>query len=109
MCPIFMVTKEENHSTRDRARLLFEMTEGAPLEGGWKCEEVKESLDLCLVCKGCTSDCPVTVDIPTYKAEFLSHYYEGRPRPREQYAFGWIHRWTKLAALAPSIVNSLTQ
>ncbi len=107
MCPSFMVTKEEKHSTRGRARLLFEMMVGTPLEGGFRNEEVKESLDLCLACKGCTSECPVTVDMPTYKAEFLSHYYEGRLRPREQYAFGWIHRWVRLAALAPGLVNSL--
>ena len=77
MCPSYMVTREEKHSTRGRAHLLFEMLQGDPLKGGWKSEAVKEALDLCLACKGCKSDCPVNVDMATYKAEFLSHYYEG--------------------------------
>ncbi|HEY2806480.1 MAG TPA: FAD-linked oxidase C-terminal domain-containing protein [Gemmatimonadales bacterium] len=106
MCPSYMVLREEKHSTRGRAHLLFEMLNGSPLEDGWKNEEVKESLDLCLSCKGCKGDCPVNVDIATYKAEFLSHYYEGRMRPRHAYAFGLIDRWARLAALAPRLVNA---
>jgi FAD/FMN-containing dehydrogenase len=82
MCPSYRVTMEEKHSTRGRARLLFEMLRGDALTGGWRDENVKESLDLCLACKGCKGDCPVHVDMATYKAEFLSHYYEGRLRPR---------------------------
>jgi FAD/FMN-containing dehydrogenase/Fe-S oxidoreductase len=105
MCPSYRVTHEEMHSTRGRARLLFEMLEGNPLEGGWKNESVKEALDLCLACKGCKGDCPVHVDMATYKAEFLSHYYEGRVRPRSAYAFGLIPIWVKLAALAPGLLN----
>src|SRR5699024_6894948 len=79
MCPSYMVTREEKHSTRGRARLLFEMMSGLldpEAEGrGWRDENVKEALDLCLACKGCKGDCPVNVDMATYKAEFLSHYY----------------------------------
>ncbi len=71
MCPSYMVTREEKHSTRGRARLLFEMLQGNPLTKLWKSEPVKEALDLCLACKGCKSDCPVNVDMATYKAEFL--------------------------------------
>jgi ferredoxin len=82
MCPSYMVTREEKHSTRGRARLLYEMMRGETITDGWKSEEVKEALDLCLSCKGCKGDCPVDVDMATYKAEFLSHYYEGRLRPR---------------------------
>ena len=88
MCPSYMVTREEKHSTRGRARLLFEMIRGDVVNGGWRDEEVQEALDLCLSCKGCKRDCPVNVDMATYKAEFLSHYYEGRLRPRYAYAFG---------------------
>ena len=73
-----MVTQEEKHSTRGRARLLFEMLEGAPLAGRLEAEAVKDALDLCLACKGCKGDCPVNVDMATYKAEFLSHYYESQ-------------------------------
>jgi FAD/FMN-containing dehydrogenase/Fe-S oxidoreductase len=109
MCPSYRVTREEAHSTRGRARLLFEMLQGDPIRDGWKDEHVKEALDLCLACKGCKSDCPVNVDMATYKAEFLSHYYEGRLRPRSAYAMGLIHRWARLGSHVPRLVNALTQ
>jgi len=107
MCPSYRVTREEKHSTRGRARLLFEMLRGDAITGGWHDEAVKESLDLCLACKGCKGDCPVHVDMATYKAEFLAHYYERRLRPREAYAFGYIDRWARLATHAPRVVNAL--
>ncbi|MBI4320418.1 MAG: FAD-binding oxidoreductase [Chloroflexi bacterium] len=109
MCPSFMATREEKDSTRGRARMLFEMLRGETITGGWRDEHVKESLDLCLSCKGCKIDCPVTVDMATYKAEFFSHYYAGRPRPRSAYAFGLIFYWARLAALMPGVANFLTQ
>jgi FAD/FMN-containing dehydrogenase/Fe-S oxidoreductase len=109
MCPSYQVTHEEKHSTRGRARMLWEMLNGEVLTDGWRSEEVKDALDLCLSCKGCKSDCPVHVDMATYKAEFLSHYYEGRLRPRHAYAMGWIHRWSRLASLAPRLANFFTQ
>ena len=105
MCPSYMVTREEKHSTRGRARMLFEMMEGEEITDGWKSEEVKDALDLCLSCKGCKGDCPVNVDMATYKAEFLSHYYEGKLRPRHAYAFGLIHWWARLGGLIPGMVN----
>ncbi|HET7711419.1 MAG TPA: 4Fe-4S dicluster domain-containing protein, partial [Thermoanaerobaculia bacterium] len=105
MCPSFMVTREEEHSTRGRARLLFEMFQGEVIPDRWKNEPVKEALDLCLSCKGCKGDCPVGVDMATYKAEFLSHYYEGRLRPLAAYTMGWIHLWSRLAAFAPGLAN----
>ena len=109
MCPSFMATREEQHSTRGRARLLFEMLEGDPLTGGWQSEPVKEALDLCLACKGCKGDCPVSVDMATYKAEFLAHYYEQHRRPVTAYAFGLIHYWARVASLMPRVVNVVTQ
>ncbi|MDQ2992021.1 MAG: FAD-binding oxidoreductase [Candidatus Eremiobacteraeota bacterium] len=109
MCPSYMATREEMHSTRGRARLLFEMLEGNPLKNGWQDETVKEALDLCLACKGCKGECPVNVDMATYKAEFLSHYYEGRRRPVAAYAFGLMYWWAKAAAVAPGLVNFFTQ
>ena len=109
MCPSYMVTHEEKHATRGRAHLLFEMLQGEVITDGWKSEEVKEALDLCLACKGCLGDCPVNVDMASYKAEFLSHYYEGRLRPRSAYAFGLIQYWSRLAELAPDLANLLTQ
>ena len=107
MCPSYMATREEKHSTRGRARLLFEMLRGDPLEGGWKNEYVKEALDLCLACKACKSECPIQVDMATHKAEFLAHYYEGRARPRAAYAMGLIYRWATLVRVAPWLVNIL--
>jgi Fe-S oxidoreductase len=109
MCPSFMVTREEKHTTRGRAHLLFEMLEGAPVEGMWQNDEVFEALDLCLSCKGCTNDCPVHVDMPTLKSEFLAHRYKGRLRPRHAYAFGLIDQAARLASRAPGLVNAVTQ
>src|SRR5437867_6367741 len=108
MCPSFRVTREEEHSTRGRAHLLWEMTNGEVIPDQWHDTRVKSALDLCLSCKGCKSDCPVNVDIATYKAEFLSHYYERRHRPAAAYAMGFIHTWSKLAAKTPKFANVLT-
>jgi FAD/FMN-containing dehydrogenase/Fe-S oxidoreductase len=108
MCPSYMVTHEEKHSTRGRAHLLFEMMEGRTLEDGWRSEAVRDALDLCLSCKGCKSDCPVHVDMATYKAEFLSHYYARRIRPRSAYAIGQIMYTARLAAKVPKLANALT-
>src|ERR687883_492815 len=107
MCPSYQVTLEEKHSTRGRARLLFEMMRSDSLGGGWRNEEVKEALDLCLACKGCKHECPVRVDMATYKAEFLSHYWKGRLRPAHAYALGLIHWEARLAARAPRLANLL--
>ncbi|MGB8115435.1 MAG: FAD-linked oxidase C-terminal domain-containing protein, partial [Candidatus Sulfotelmatobacter sp.] len=114
MCPSYRATREEEHSTRGRAHLLWEMTQGRSREDGiirdgWRSQEVKDSLDLCLACKGCKSDCPVGVDLATYKAEFLSHYYEGRVRPRSAYAFGNIDLWARAASHMPGLANLATQ
>ncbi|MCF0087093.1 MULTISPECIES: FAD-binding and (Fe-S)-binding domain-containing protein [unclassified Streptomyces] len=98
MCPSFRVTGEEEHSTRGRARLLHEMLAGEVVTEGWRSPEVREALDLCLSCKGCRSDCPVGVDMATYKAEFLHHHYEGRRRPAAHYAMGWLPVWLRWVA-----------
>jgi len=109
MCPSFRVTHDEEHSTRGRAHLLWEMVQGDVIKDGWRDEVVKESLDLCLSCKGCKSDCPVGVDLATYKAEFLSHYHEGRTRPRSHYAFANIDIWARMASRVPGLINLTTQ
>ncbi|MGV9815166.1 FAD-binding and (Fe-S)-binding domain-containing protein [Streptomyces cellulosae] len=98
MCPSFRATGEEEHSTRGRARLLHEMLAGEVVTDGWRSTEVRDALDLCLSCKGCRSDCPVGVDMATYKAEFLHHHYEGRRRPAAHYAMGWLPVWLSWAA-----------
>ncbi|HEX7384551.1 MAG TPA: FAD-binding and (Fe-S)-binding domain-containing protein [Burkholderiaceae bacterium] len=111
MCPSYQATGEEMHSTRGRARLLFEMLngerEGGILRNGWQEPAVKQALDLCLSCKGCRGECPVQVDMASYKAEFLSHWYERHRRPLAAHVFGHIDRWARLAARAPAIANAL--
>jgi Fe-S oxidoreductase len=107
MCPSYMATREEKHSTRGRAHLLWELLQGEVLEDGWRNEDVKEALDLCLSCKACKTECPTNVDLATYKAEFLSHYFDGRSRPIHAYAFGLIDRWAQLASHAPGLINAV--
>jgi FAD/FMN-containing dehydrogenase/Fe-S oxidoreductase len=109
MCPSYMVTRDEKHSTRGRARLLFEMVHGGTITDGWKSDAVHEALDLCLACKGCKSDCPVNVDMATYKAEFNAHYYAGRLRPRAAYSMGLIYWWSRFATRMPRVANAVTQ
>ncbi|MER6329378.1 FAD-binding and (Fe-S)-binding domain-containing protein [Streptomyces sp. NPDC001034] len=110
MCPSYRATREEEHSTRGRARLLFEMLNGhadSAIRDGWRSTAVRDALDLCLACKGCKSDCPTGVDMATLKAEFLAHHYEGRPRPAAHYALGWLPLWARLSRVAPPLVNSV--
>ncbi|WP_308207758.1 FAD-binding and (Fe-S)-binding domain-containing protein [Actinomadura madurae] len=133
MCPSYRVTGEEEHSTRGRARILMEMMRGMPagappgdslpadglpdpsapgpagaavITAGWRSEHVRDALDLCLACKGCRSDCPVNVDMATYKAEFLAHHYRHRIRPPAHYTMGWLPLWARIAALAPGAANT---
>jgi Fe-S oxidoreductase len=108
MCPSYMVTREEKDSTRGRARLLFEMMQREVITDGWRSEAVRDALDLCLACKGCFGDCPVNVDMATYKAEFLAHHYEHRLRPAAHYSMGWLPVMARAASKAPRVVNTLT-
>jgi len=113
MCPSYQVTHEEEHSTRGRARLLFEMLDGhadGPVPNGWRSEAVKDALDLCLACRGCKTDCPANVDMATYKAEFLAQHYRHRLRPRADYATGWLPAAAAVVARtrATSAVNTVT-
>lgn len=109
MCPSFRATGAEEHSTRGRARLLHEMLAGELVTDGWRSDEVRDALDLCLACKGCRSDCPVGVDMATYKAEFLHHHYAGRRRPAAHHSMGRLPRWLRLVdrTRTASLVNSL--
>ena len=107
MCPSYQVTLEEEHSTRGRARLLFEMLNGhgdSPVSDGWRSDAVKDALDLCLSCKGCKTDCPADVDMATYKAEFLAHHWQGRQwrRPRSDLALGWLPLTARAVHQAPA-------
>lgn len=108
MCPSYMVTREEQHVTRGRARMLFEMLHGGIIGTDWRNDAVEDALSLCLACKGCKSDCPVNVDMATYKAEFRAHHYHGRLRPRVAYSMGLVQYWARLAQAAPGLVNLAT-
>ncbi len=115
MCPSYQATGEEEHSTRGRARLLFEMLNGhgdSTIRDGWRSEAVRDALDLCLACKGCKTDCPANVDMATYKAEFLAHHWQGRQwrRPRSDLSLGWLPAMAKVVAKLrlAGLVNALT-
>jgi Fe-S oxidoreductase len=105
MCPSYLATRDEKDSTRGRARVLQELANGS-LVKSFRSAEVAESLDLCLSCKGCSSDCPAGVDMATYKAEVLYQRYRRRPRPPAHYSLGWLPRWAALAARAPGLANA---
>jgi len=111
MCPSYLATREERHSTRGRARALQELlAHGGPdaADGpGWSAPEVHEALDLCLACKGCASDCPTGVDMAAYKVEVLHQTYRGRLRPRSHYTLGRLPLWADVAALAPRVANAV--
>ncbi|MEN3121014.1 FAD-binding protein [Janibacter terrae] len=108
MCPSYLATGEEKDSTRGRARALQEMLNGTTITGGWAAPEVHDALDLCLSCKGCSSDCPTGVDMATYKSEALHQTYRGRLRPRSHYSLGRLPQMARLASRAPRLVNAMT-
>ncbi len=105
MCPSYRVTRDEVHSTRGRAKLLVEMFQGETTAASWRNDDVRDALDLCLSCKGCAVDCPTHVDMATYKAEYLAHYYQRRIRPRVMYALGLIPWAARVATRVPRVAN----
>ena len=111
MCPSFRATRDEQHSTRGRARLLQEMVAGSLAADGWGSKEVRVALDLCLACRGCVSQCPTSVDMATYKSEFLHHHYRRRLRPLSHYSLGWLPLWLRLVAAfrVSWLVNGVTR
>ena len=108
MCPSYLATGEEKHSTRGRAHLLHEMTRGEVIADGWDSEAVEDALSLCLACKGCKADCPVGVDVATWKAEFRAHHYQARRRPRSAYCDGADRSGgAARVACAPALANAI--
>lgn len=108
MCPSYRATGDEKDSTRGRSRVFQDMVRGGrTVDDGWKSEDVREALDLCLACKACSNDCPTGVDMATYKSEFFSHYYEGKKRPMSHFSLGWLPRWLKITARFSPIVNAV--
>jgi FAD/FMN-containing dehydrogenase/Fe-S oxidoreductase len=107
MCPSYRATRDEQHSTRGRARLLFEMLDGELATQGWRSDAVADALDLCLACKACSNECPVSVDMATYKAEFLHQRYRRSLRPVAHYSMGWLPWWLRVARRTPRLANAL--
>ena len=107
MCPSYRATGQEQHSTRGRAHLLWEMLAGALQDEGFQSQAVHEALDLCLSCKACKSECPVNVDMAAYKSEFLAQRYKGRLHPLHHYLFGFADRLARWGSLAPALTNAL--
>jgi Fe-S oxidoreductase len=107
MCPSYRATGEEQHSTRGRAHLLWEMLAGSLRDEGFQSRAVDEALDLCLSCKACKSECPVQVDMAAYKSEFLWQRYKGRLHPLHHYIFGFADRLARYGSLAPSLTNAI--
>jgi len=107
MCPSYRATRDEKDSTRGRARVLQEMLLGETVRRGWRSPEVGEALDLCLSCKGCKSDCPVGVDMASYKSEYLYQRYKHRLRPAAHYSMGWLPALARLASRTPGLANGL--
>ncbi|GAB3673199.1 FAD-binding and (Fe-S)-binding domain-containing protein [Angustibacter aerolatus] len=105
MCPSFLATRDEKDSTRGRARVLQDAVAGHLGPAGLAAPELHESLDLCLSCKGCSSDCPTGVDMASYKAEALHARHRGRLRPRSHYALGWLPRWTRLVGRSRALTR----
>jgi Fe-S oxidoreductase len=107
MCPSYRATGQEQHSTRGRARLLWEMLAGALQDEGFQSHAVHEALDLCLSCKACKTECPVQVDMAAYKSEFLAQRYKGSLHPLRHYIFGFADRLARWGSLAPTLTNAL--
>ncbi|NKY53746.1 FAD-binding and (Fe-S)-binding domain-containing protein [Nocardia vermiculata] len=105
MCPSYLATADEKDSTRGRARVLQEVVRGTL---DWRADAVAESLDLCLSCRACASDCPAGVDMATYKSETLYRAYRHRLRPIDHYVLGQLPRWLALGTRMPRAVNALT-
>jgi FAD/FMN-containing dehydrogenase/Fe-S oxidoreductase len=107
MCPSYRATGDEQHSTRGRARLLWEMLSGALRKEGFKSEAVHQALDLCLSCKACKSECPVQVDVAAWKSEFLAQHYKRRLHPLHHYIFGFADKLARWGSLTPALTNAL--
>ncbi|MDQ0664612.1 FAD/FMN-containing dehydrogenase/Fe-S oxidoreductase [Arthrobacter ulcerisalmonis] len=108
MCPSYRATRDEKDSTRARARVLQEMVMGSrTADEGWKSQDVRDSLDLCLSCKACSTDCPAGVDMASYKAEFFHHFYQGKLRPLSHYSLGWLPTWLKITSRIAPLVNGV--
>jgi len=108
MCPSYQATRNEAHSTRARANVLRElMTRPKNPSSPFKAEELKESLDLCLSCKACKTECPSSVDMAALKAEAMYHYYREKGFDMRSKFFGKFDAYAKWAGIFPGLSNTL--
>ena len=107
MCPSYMATKEEAHSTRGRANALRLVMAGRLDESGLGDEGVRKVLDLCLECRACKAECPVGVDVARFKSEFLADYWSRHGTPLHARALGHVHALSVWASRMPGVANAL--
>jgi FAD/FMN-containing dehydrogenase/Fe-S oxidoreductase len=105
MCPSYMATRDEEHSTRGRANALRAVLSGRMAPREFTGKRLYEVMDLCLECKGCKSECPANVDMAKMKYEFLHHYYQANGLPLRNRLFGRIERLNRLLCHVPTIAN----
>ncbi|MCF6170953.1 MAG: FAD-binding protein [Bacteroidales bacterium] len=105
MCPSYMATRDESHSTRARSNILREFLTNSDKENPFDHQEIYDSLDLCLSCKACKSECPSSVDVAKMKAEFLQHYYESNGVPLRTRLIANIAKVNKLGSYFPGMYN----
>ncbi len=106
MCPSYMITRDEMHSTRGRANALRLVMSGDLPEGGWSNETLHEALDLCLQCKACKSECPSNVDMAKLKAEVLHQGHQGRPVPLVSLLMGHIDQLNPIGSAFAPLANA---
>ena len=107
MCPSYMATREEKHSTRGRANTLRLTLSGRLDEAGLGDDGVYDVLDLCLECRACKAECPVGVDVARFKSEFLADYWRRHGTPLHARAMAHIHALSSLAAPIAPLVNAV--
>lgn len=105
MCPSYMATRDERHTTRARANVLREYLRKPYVKNRFNHYEIYEVMDLCLSCKACKSECPSSVDVAKLKAEFLQHYYEANGVPFRTKVIANISRLNNLASILPQLYN----
>ncbi|MEA3316916.1 MAG: FAD-linked oxidase C-terminal domain-containing protein [Bacteroidota bacterium] len=105
MCPSYMATHDEHNTPRARANILREFLTNSPKDNPFDHKEIKETMDLCLSCKACKSECPSSIDVAKLKAEFMQHYYDKHGIPMRSRMVAYISSINKLASIVPGIYN----
>lgn len=108
MCPSYMATKEESHTTRGRANVLRLAMGGRLASAGLDDRGVYQALDLCLECRACKAECPVGVDMARFKSEFLANYWQTYGTPLHAKMLGNVRTFAKLGSPFASLVNWIT-